>query len=220
MSNNERIPRDKAEVIATGVIKWIEDCCDKVEIAGSIRREKETVGDIEIVCQPHNPMALRATLDTLVQKGTITKALYRHVDRDKKETMRPRWGDKLKCFVLAGATVELSIGDENNFGYIHWLKTGPSDGNTYIMTRMAQEKAAMRFDNGYGWIVEYSGNSPVYQHKLALPDEQTLFQCLGMGFIRPLWRGEALYKAEWQGVLSKYQLDEFRVREPKQQKLF
>lgn len=220
MSDNTRIPRDKALVIAEGIITWLESCCTKIEIAGSLRREKETVGDIEIVCQPHNMPGLRNTLDTLVAEGTITKKLYRHADKNKKVTYLPRWGDKLKCFVLADVTVELHIGDSHNFGYLYWLCTGPSDGNTFVMSKMAAEKSAIRFDKGYGWLCDYAGNTPVYQHKLHLPDEETLFKCLGMGFIRPLWRSEGVYKAEWQGALPKYRLDEFRVREPRQQKLF
>lgn len=220
MSDNERIPRDKALVLAEGVMKWLESYCTKIEIAGSLRREKETVGDIEIVCQPHNMPGLRHTLDSLVEQGTIDKKLYRHADKNKKTSYVPRWGDKLRCFLLAGTTVELHIGDIHNFGYLHWLNTGPSDGNTYIMSRLAQEKAAIRFDKGYGWLCDYTGNHPVYQHKLSLPDEQTMFKCLGMDFIRPLWRGERLYRANWTGALAKYLLDEFRVREPKQQKLF
>jgi DNA polymerase/3'-5' exonuclease PolX len=220
MSDGERVARDKALILAEGVMKWIGDCCDKVEIAGSIRREKETVGDIEIVCQPHNPLALVNTLDTLVAEGTITKALYRHVDTNKKETWRTRWGDRLKCFVLAGVNVELAIGDVDNFGYLHWLRTGPSDGNTFVMTRMKQEKAAMRFNDGYAWLVDYVGEQPTYSHKLSLPTEAMVFRTLGMDYINPLWRGEKIYQAEWKGVMPKYLLDEYRVREPKQKRLF
>ena len=39
MSDGERVARDKALILAEGVAKWIADCCDKVEIAGSIRRD-------------------------------------------------------------------------------------------------------------------------------------------------------------------------------------
>lgn len=220
MSDNNRIPRDKALVIAEGVIKWLESYCTQIEIAGSLRREKDTVGDIELVCLPHNMQGLRNTLDSMVALGTIDKKLYRHVDHKGKTSYVPRWGDKLKCFILADVTVELHIGDIHNFGYLYWLCTGPSDGNTFVMSKLAAAKAAIRFDKGYGWLCDYIGNNAVYQHKLHLPDEQTVFKCLGMDFIRPLWRCEAVYKAEWQGTLAKFQLDEFRVREPKQQKLF
>jgi DNA polymerase/3'-5' exonuclease PolX len=220
MSDNTRIARDKALVIAEGVIKWLESYCTQIAYAGSLRREKETVGDIEIVCLPHNPIALSATLDNMVEAGTIKKRVYGWKTKQGQVQDRTRWGDKLKCFILDGTTVELHIGDIHNFGYLYWLNTGPDDGNKFVMSKLAAAKAAIRFDKGYGWLVDYTGNTPVYQHKLALPDEQTLFKCLGMDFIRPLWRSERVYNAEWRGALVKYQLDEFRVREPKQQKLF
>lgn len=211
MSSSERVPREKALILAEGVVNWLQPYCDKIEIAGSIRREKETVGDIEIVCQPHNRNGLDVALSTLIENESIRKAHY----GDKT-----RWGDRLKCFVLSGVNVELAIGDSDNFGYLYWLRTGPSDGNTFVMTRMMVEKSAMRFDKGYGWIVEYVGDNPTYKHKLSLPDEETVFKAFGFEtVINPLWRGEKLYKAEWQGVLPAFRLDAMRANELKQRRL-
>ena len=211
MSSSERIEREKALVLSGGIINWLQPYCDKIEVAGSIRREKETVGDIEIVCQPHNRIGLDTTLSGLIENGSIRKATY------GKST---RWGDRLKCFILSGVNVELAIGDSDNFGYLMWLRTGPSDGNTFVMTRMMIEKSAMRFAKGYGWLCEYIGDNPTYKHKLSLPDEETVFKAFGFEtVINPLWRGEKLYKAEWKGVLPAYQLDALRVNEPKQRRL-
>jgi len=219
MSDGERVERGYAEVLAQGVVTWLETYCDKIEIAGSIRREKETVGDIEIVCQPHNPIALGVMLDNLVENGTIHKALYRHVDAKRKETMRPRWGERLRCFVLSGVTVELAIGDSDNFGYLHWLRTGPADGNKYVVTRMMIEKSAMRFHEGYGWLCDYVGEHPTYSHKLSLPDELTVFDALGLPYINARWRCEQIYKAEWNGVQARYLLDALKVKKLEQKRL-
>ena len=206
MSSSERVAREKALILAEGVVNWLRSYCDKIEIAGSIRREKEIVGDIEIVCQPHNRHGLDVALSTLIENESIRKGL--------------RWGDKLKSFFISGVTCELYIGDADNFGYLYWLRTGPSDGNTFVMTRMMIEKSAMRFDKGYGWLCEYVGDNPTYKHKLSLPDEQTVFEAMGFEtVINPLWRGEKLYKAEWKGVLPAYLLDGMRVNEPKQRRL-
>lgn len=211
MSSSERVPYGKALVLAGGIINWLQPYCDKIEVAGSIRREKETVGDIEIVCQPHNRHGLDVTLNGLIENGSIRKAMY----GDKT-----RWGDRLKCFVLSGVNVELAIGDADNFGYLLWLRTGPSDGNKYVVTRMLVENSAMRFKDGYGWLCEYIGDNPTYKHKLSLPDEETVFKALGFEtVINPLLRGEKLYKAEWKGVLPGYQLDVLRVNEPQQRRL-
>lgn len=211
MSSSERVDREKASVLALGVVNWLRPYCDKIEVAGSIRREKATVGDIEIVCQPSNRHGLDATLAGLIENETIRKATYGN---------STRWGERLKCFVLSDVNVELAIGDADNFGYLYWLRTGPGDANTFVMTRMMKEKSAMRFDKGYGWLVDYVGDNPTYRHKLHLPDEETLFEALGFEtVISPLWRSEKMYKAEWKGVLPAYLLADLAVSEPKQRRL-
>ena len=47
-----RLPLDKALWIAERIKAVIGEHCDKIGIAGSIRRQEPWVGDIEIVCQP------------------------------------------------------------------------------------------------------------------------------------------------------------------------
>ena len=49
MSKGNRIPREKAEAIATQLIDKLTERGLRYIIGGSIRREKETVGDIDIV---------------------------------------------------------------------------------------------------------------------------------------------------------------------------
>ena len=48
----KKIPLDEARSIADEVIEILEPHCKRIEIAGSIRRQCETVGDIEIVIEP------------------------------------------------------------------------------------------------------------------------------------------------------------------------
>ena len=43
---------EKAKAIAEELKKLLEPACDRIEIAGSIRRQKPTVGDIELLCIP------------------------------------------------------------------------------------------------------------------------------------------------------------------------
>lgn len=52
MSTGERIPLAQAQEIAEDWLMKLGRFCDRIEVAGSIRRQKETVGDIEIVALP------------------------------------------------------------------------------------------------------------------------------------------------------------------------
>lgn len=47
-----KMPLAKAQKIAENVKSFLEPYCQRVEIAGSVRREKTEVGDIEIVVIP------------------------------------------------------------------------------------------------------------------------------------------------------------------------
>ena len=47
------IPLKKADALAHKVLERLQPFSDRIHIAGSIRREKSEVKDIEIVCQPH-----------------------------------------------------------------------------------------------------------------------------------------------------------------------
>ena len=47
-----RIPLAAADKIAGSVLRQLRPHCDRIEIAGSVRRRRPTVGDLEIVCIP------------------------------------------------------------------------------------------------------------------------------------------------------------------------
>ena len=48
----KRYPLDLAELVGQSVVKWLAGACEKIEIAGSIRRRETTIGDIEILAIP------------------------------------------------------------------------------------------------------------------------------------------------------------------------
>jgi len=52
MADGRRIPREHALPVAEALRDELQSVCDRIEIAGSLRREKPTVGDIELVAQP------------------------------------------------------------------------------------------------------------------------------------------------------------------------
>ena len=219
MSSNERTPLAQAQEIADEVSNMIDKLCATLTIAGSIRRQREDVGDIEIVVIPANAGSLRARLDNLVMKGVISQARYRHVDGKGNESFVPRWGDKLRCFIYKGVTIELAIANPDNYGYSLWLHTGPADANKFIMNKLIEEQAAIRFHDGYGWLTEYKGSAALYRDKLSIPDEASLWKALRLPEIAPRWRTAQLYQTEWTGSASKFLLMDMVIKDPKQQKL-
>jgi DNA polymerase/3'-5' exonuclease PolX len=51
-NTTNRLPLAAAEHIAVGVMLQLEPDCEVISLAGSLRRQRPTIGDIEIVCVP------------------------------------------------------------------------------------------------------------------------------------------------------------------------
>lgn len=95
--NNGRIKLERAQFLAQEFISSVRDVCERIEIAGSVRREKHDVKDAEVVVIPKVAGGINLLwnrLDTMViQPGSpIQKALYSNGD-GKKPVFR--WGGEL-----------------------------------------------------------------------------------------------------------------------------
>lgn len=188
MSSGDRIPLIQANFIASKFKELIEDVPGHISIAGSIRRRKETIGDIEIVCQPNNRLELLNRLDKLEQDGTLKKALYGGATR---------WGEKLRGCIFQSMQVEVTIADTDNFGFQLWLKTGDGNKNKFVMSQMIIRKTPVRFSEGYAWHVQYDNDAAGDYRKLAklsVPDEWKLYHILGMPEVLPWHRTEQTYR--------------------------
>ena len=51
-TDKTRFPIQIAELVGASLVERLEDVCDRIEVAGSIRRRRQFVGDIEILCIP------------------------------------------------------------------------------------------------------------------------------------------------------------------------
>ena len=194
MSSGERKLLAKAAAVAGDFLEYVRDVSAYACIAGSIRRKKETVGDIEIVIEPTSKAALLNRLDVMLNMGTIDQALY-----GEKEV--PRWGDTYRGLLFMGWKIEIFTCDADNRGYITWLRTGSSDKNQYVVTKMKTGKYPVRFADGYAWHVSYDRKHPMFDveagyaklNKLRVPDEVTVYHLLGMPMMPVTQREEQFY---------------------------
>ena len=143
MAGDIRLPRETVLPVATRLYRALEPACDKIMIAGSLRREKATVGDIEIVAVPSlllipdmfgdlipqpQPSRLTAVLKRLEQEGVLCWP-----ERNKAN------GPSLKRYLVPeiGINVELYLCDEDEYGYIAMIRTGDADFTRLMMTDWA-----------------------------------------------------------------------------------
>lgn len=167
----ERIDRQSALDVAIPMLKLMEPHCERIEIAGSIRRGKADVKDIELVLIPGPTW--HSFTDGLLSDGYFEK--------------RHGWGQKSRfgVHVESGISVDMFTATPENWGSIFHLRTGPDDANAYIMTWLKRSNAPIRTEGGYWWH---------NNHKLRIGSEMALFNLLGFPYIEPEERSVERYR--------------------------
>lgn len=170
--------------VAKEVISALWPACERVEVAGSVRRRKLTPKDIEIVFIPKmvlRPMdmfntELEAATDLVIDRLVDQKVLA--WDEAVKRN-GPRY--KRLIHVTQKVVVELFAAQEDNWGLILALRTGPGDFNKMLVSHPWQGGAMpmdMMMRDGYLWQ---------RGEKLASRTEEAFFEQMGL----PYWSPEA-----------------------------
>lgn len=186
----ERIPHAEALAVAEAMAEMLRPHCERIQIAGSLRRQAETVKDIEIVAIAND--GLLPFLDYLVESGQASKALY----GDKGQT---RWGKQYRGLLWRNIKIEVFLATRENWGYIYWLRTGPGPANTEVMKLIPGRIPTLRFQDGAAWHStqwERKGRKWVapYRQHIEVRDELMMFTLLGMDYVEPEGRTLELYE--------------------------
>ena len=170
-----------AQHIAQNIKGRLGPACDRIAIAGSIRRGKSHPKDIELVYIPkieHRVINLFNETEPHSLVDDLLPRLLTARDLQKDEQVK-RWGPKHKrlIYVPAGAVVELFAANEDNWGLILALRTGPAAFNQKLVSSVTVGGAMpfnMRMQNGYLWDL---------RQQLATPTEEAFFNALNL----PTW---------------------------------
>jgi DNA polymerase/3'-5' exonuclease PolX len=184
--------------LAEKIKTTLSPACDRIEIAGSIRRRAPIVGDIEIVAIPKMCPDLEAQPSLFGEPQKMVSALDPLLEKLVSEKPHFKWGSKngelYKNFRVqfnsdgAEIALDLFITTPPQWGYIFALRTGPGDFNKAWVTQ--QSKGGLlpdeyRFEGG--WLVGPDGQ------RIPTPEEIDIFGLLGEGQImapenRDNWR--------------------------------
>lgn len=192
MSERPRMARAKAEAVAALILDRIGPFCERVEIAGSIRRKMNTVKDIEIVAiprteipqvglfgEPGEPVSLlKERLDALVAEGFLEK----RVDEYGKQ----RWGDKHQRALFHGPDGPIGIDffavmPPAQWGVIFTIRTGNYEFSRNLVTKIedgGKMPSDLRVADGALWRV----NPDNRDEKLGVvhtPEEEDFFKAIG-----------------------------------------
>jgi len=149
------------------------------EVAGSLRRRKETVGDIDLVCALKDPAAGEAVSAAFVKLPLVERIL------GQGQT-------KASILTTRGMQVDLRIVPAENFGAAIQYFTGSKEHNTKLRG-LAQQKKMTLNEWGLYKLDEYdrSEKKPGFPPKakpVASKTEEDIYRALGMPFIEPVLR--------------------------------
>lgn len=185
-----RIPRLQASLVAHELIELLSDACQRIEIAGSIRRGKPEVSDIELVTIPRievtrtdlfgNTVETRNLLDGRCTEMKSSGLLTNRLGKDG----RGAWGSKYKRAMYEGVAVDLFSAAHGNFGLIFAIRTGPAEFTRNFVTQ--RNKGGVLPNDLYvseGQLFRHIwGEHP---ELIPTPTEESFFAAIGMPWIAP-----------------------------------
>ena len=185
-STKPRFSRHDALMVASEICAILKPVCERVIVAGSLRRKKQWVGDVEILFIPKTETG--PCPDDLFAMKTVSLAQVAIDGMRAANILAPRlnkdggtcWGDKNKLALHAasGVPVDLfSATEENWFNYLV-CRTGSAAHNVTIATRANQ--LGWKW-NPYGSGFTQVGTGKCYQ----VASEEDLFRFLDMQFKDP-----------------------------------
>jgi DNA polymerase (family 10) len=169
LSSIELAKRSKTRILLGDALGVAEEICRhlrgnkkaeavQVEAAGSLRRMKETIGDIDILATSHHPIQLSEAFTNIPD---VRKVL------EKGET-------KSSILLQSNLQVDLRIVEEQSFGSALMYFTGSKDHNI-TLRKLAISKGLKLSEYGL-----FKGNEPV-----AGRTEEEVYKKLGLDYIPP-----------------------------------
>lgn len=163
----------RAQSIAEKIRSELAGFCTRVEIAGSIRRRRPQVNDIDLVLEPRP-----GQVETI--KARCEARCTRVTDGDKISIWRLRLPDneiiQLDLYFTEPRTSDLFNTTPANFGSVLLCRTGSKEHNIFMVEQAAKLGRCWRPMLG---VFDDSGLC------LASETEEEIFQALNLDFIPP-----------------------------------
>ena len=178
MATKTACPLADAKRVADKLLEALEPFCERIAIAGSIRRMKPEVGDIELLCVSKysaerndlfgTPVANLPLLDTHLQE-LIDRGIF---DYRLNSRGARTFGllNKYLVHVESGIAVDIFSTTVKNWGMTLLVRTGPRDYNIRVF-------ALLRSKGLEGHA--YGGITGRYGVEMRCPTEEDVYRVLG-----------------------------------------
>lgn len=156
----QRMPWPIADSVAKDIVKYLKELpsVDKIEVAGSYRRKKETVGDLDILVISRNN---KSVMDKFVRYDRVGEVLSKGTTRSS-------------IILKNGLQIDLRIVEEKSFGSALLYFTGSKEHNIEVRKLGLARHLKL---NEYGL---FHGEKIV-----AGKTEKTVYEKVGLSYIEP-----------------------------------
>ena len=153
----ENMELGRAKTIAEEVIKRLSPYCQRIEIAGSVRRNKPTVNDLDFVLIPSDPWNLSHEI-----MGLGPSSLK---------------GEKLKRVTYNGIQIDLYYATPEAWATLLLIRTGSKENNIRL-AMLAKKK---------GWHLAASGDGLFNEkgQRVAGGSEESIYEALELPYQEP-----------------------------------
>ncbi len=174
----ERMGIGEALAVADSLVRRLRamPSVKQAEVAGSLRRRRETIGDVDLICSLADPSAAGDVAQAFVKFPEVQKILG-------------QGNTKASVLTTGGLQVDLRIVPVENIGAALLYFTGSKDHNVKLRGR-AQDMGLTLNEWGLYKVAEYdkankkTGEAPT-AHAIASKTEQDVYKALGLPWIDP-----------------------------------
>jgi DNA polymerase/3'-5' exonuclease PolX len=210
MSDHPKIPLAEAERIAKDILAWLAPVVERAEIAGSIRRRKPEVSDIEIVCVPKIEETVldlfgqatdtRNMVDELATDGLCDSSTHNggrlldvRLDKNRRQALGSRYKRLMWIIDQDPGEVALdlfSVFRPAAWGVIMAIRTGPAEFSQRLVTQRSKGGLLPDHMSVKDGDLMIDPNVSAMEHRawMLLRDqveERDFFEAIGLDWIEP-----------------------------------
>lgn len=174
MSSGDKRPIAEVLPLAEALLEQLRPFCERLELAGSLRRKVKLVGDIELVAIP------KRRPDLFGQPGQASLLWEKLDSLVGREYFRA--GEKYRAFEWKNAAekikVDLFTAEPENFGLIYLIRTGSADFSHHVVKKLAD----VCYPSHGGWVRrapgrwDWSDKEKDGFEKIETPTEEKVFE--------------------------------------------
>jgi len=159
---------DKARALAERIRDELKPICERIDIAGSIRRARPVCGDIDIVCLPHANQR-DAIITRCTRQGTLVKQGTQYVMIELRD------GVQLDLWFAHREGGDMFDPEPCNYGILLLARTGSAEHNVRLASRA--KTLGLHFNPHKGILRR--------DRIVASVEEADIFRALNLPFIEP-----------------------------------